>query len=157
VNRPDAKGRLRPDAVRRALAELNIEIICVNSSQAEGRVERANRTLQDRLVKGLRLANICNIEAGNAFLPKFLERYNERFAVRAIRAEDLHRHLNVVAGRLNGILCHREQRHVREQSTMSYARKQIILDRNDVSERLGGKYVDLYDFSDGRLEVRWKG
>jgi hypothetical protein len=40
---------------------------------------------------------------------------------------------------------------------MSYARKQIILDRNDVSEGLGGKYVDLYDFPDGRLEVRWKG
>jgi len=63
----------------------------VNSSQAKGRVERANRTLQDRLVKELRLANICNMDAGNAFLPKFRERYNERFAVRAIRAEDLQR------------------------------------------------------------------
>jgi hypothetical protein len=68
----------------------------------------------------------------------------------AIRAEDLHRSLNVVAGRLNDILCHRERRHVSEQLTMSYARKQIILDRNDVSEGLGGKYVDLYDFPDGR-------
>ena len=42
----------------RALAELNIEILCANSSQAKGRVERANRTLQDRLVKELRLAGI---------------------------------------------------------------------------------------------------
>jgi hypothetical protein len=157
VNRPDAKGGSGMTQFGRALAELNIEIICANSSQAKGRVERANRTLQDRLVKELRLADICNIDAGNAFLPKFLERYNERFAVRAIRAEDLHRPLNVVAGRLNDILCHREQRHVSEQLTMSYARKQIILDRNDVSEGLGGKYVDLYDFPDGRLEVRWKG
>ena len=40
---------------------------------------------------------------------------------------------------------------------MSYDRKQIILERNEVSEGLGGKYVDLYDFPDGRLEVRWKG
>src|SRR6267378_3321524 len=40
---------------------------------------------------------------------------------------------------------------------MSYDRKQIILERNDLSEGLGGKYVDLYDFPDGRLEVRWKG
>jgi hypothetical protein len=40
---------------------------------------------------------------------------------------------------------------------MSYGRKQIILERNEVSEGLGGKYVDLYDFPDGRLEVRWKG
>src|SRR6202166_1812695 len=157
VNRPDAKGGSGMTQFGRALAELNIEILCANSSQAKGRVERANRTLQDRLVKELRLADICNIDAGNAFLPKFLERYNERFAVRAIRAEDLHRPLNVVAGRLNDILCHREQRHVSEQLTMSYARKQIILDRNDVSEGLGGKYVDLYDFPDGRLEVRWKG
>jgi len=52
----------------RAMAELNIEIICANSSQAKGRVERVNRTLQDRL-------------AGNAFLPSFLLTHNERFAV----------------------------------------------------------------------------
>jgi len=61
----------------------------------------------------------------------------------------------VVAGRLSDVLCHREQRHVSEQWTMSYARKQIILDRNDVSEGLGRKYVDLYDFPDGRPEGRW--
>jgi hypothetical protein len=54
----------------RALAELNIEMICANSSQAKGRVERANRTLQDRLVKELRLDNLCDLEAGNAFLPR---------------------------------------------------------------------------------------
>ena len=42
----------------RALAELNIEIICANSSQAKGRVERVSRTLQDRLVKELRLAKV---------------------------------------------------------------------------------------------------
>jgi hypothetical protein len=62
-----------------------------------------------------------------------------------------------VADRPNDILCHREQRHVSEHLTMSYNRKQIILERNDVSEGLGGKHVDLYDFLDGRLEVRWKG
>ncbi len=108
-------------------------------------------------MKELRLANICDAEAGNAFLPEFLERYNERFAVRAVRAEDLHRPLNIVPTRLNDILCHGEQRYVSEQLAMSYDRKQIILERNDVSEGLGGKYVDLYDFPDGRLEVRWKG
>ena len=67
----------------RALAELNIEIICANSSQAKGRVERANRTLQDRLVKELRLAGICDIDAGNAFLPEFMEQFNERFSARS--------------------------------------------------------------------------
>jgi hypothetical protein len=57
----------------RALCELNIEILCANSSQAKGRVERMNRTLQDRLVKALRLAGIDDMEAGNAFLSSFME------------------------------------------------------------------------------------
>ena len=69
----------------RALAELNIEILCANSSQAKGRVERVNRTLQDRLVKDLRLAGISSIEAGNAFLPGFMARFNTRFAVAPAR------------------------------------------------------------------------
>jgi hypothetical protein len=80
VNQPDAKGGSGMTQFGRALAELNIEILCANSSQAKGRVERANRTLQDCLVKDLRLENICDIDNGNAFLPGFLERFNERFA-----------------------------------------------------------------------------
>jgi hypothetical protein len=59
--------------------------------------------------------------------------------------------------RLTEILCHREQRHVGQQLTLAYDRKQLILERSAVSEELGGQYVDVYDFSDGRLEVRWKG
>ena len=64
----------------RALDQLNIDIICANAPQAKGRVERANGTLQDRLVKEMRLAGISTIEAGNAFLPAFMEDYNRRFA-----------------------------------------------------------------------------
>jgi len=64
----------------RALKALTIEIICANSSQAKGRVERANKTLQDRLVKELRLAGIRTMEAGNVFLPTFMADYNARFA-----------------------------------------------------------------------------
>jgi hypothetical protein len=157
VNRPDAKGGSGMTQFGRALAELNIEILCANSSQAKGRVERANRTLQDRLVKELRLAGICDREAGNAFLPEFLERYNERFAVRALKPENLHRSLNVKPSRLNDILCHREQRYVGEQLTLSYDRRQIILDRSELSEKLAGQYVEVYDFSDRPIEVRWKG
>ena len=93
MNKPDAKGGSGMTQFGRALAELNIEILCANSSQAEGRVERANRTLQDRLVKELRLADISTIDAGNAFLPALVESFNERFAVRAARPDDLHRKL----------------------------------------------------------------
>ncbi|WP_299657351.1 ISNCY family transposase, partial [uncultured Jannaschia sp.] len=77
----------------RALEELGIEIICADSSQAKGRVERANRTLQDRLVKELRLEGISDMVAGNAFLPGFVERYNDRFAKTPHRPDDLHRPL----------------------------------------------------------------
>ena len=55
------------------------------------------------------------------------------------------------------ILCNREQLHVSQQLSISYERKQIILERSEVADRLGGRYVDLYHFPDGRLEVRWKG
>ena len=110
ATRQDAKGGQGMTQFGRALAELNIEILCANSSQAEGRVERANRTLQDRLVKELRLAGIDDMEAGNAFLRSFLERFNERFSVRAARPENLHRPLKLAGSRLNDILCHREQR-----------------------------------------------
>ena len=157
VNKPDAKGGSGMTQFGRALAELNIEILCANSSQAKGRVERANRTLQDRLVKELRLAEVSTIEAGNAFLPAFVASFNDRFAVRAARADDLHRKLRIASSRISDILCHREQRYVGAQLTLSYDRKQIILERNEVSEELGGQYVELYDFPDRPLEVRWKG
>jgi transposase len=152
----DAQGGQGMTQFGRALAELNIEIICANSSQAKGRVERVNRTLQDRLVKELRLDGVCDMATGNAFLPEFLERFNEKFSVRAAKPDNLHRRLTVSPDRLSDILCHREQRYVGQQLTLAYDRKQIILERSAVSEELGGKYVDLYDFADGRLEVRWK-
>ena len=63
-------------------------------------------------MKELRLAQIGDIGAGNNFLPSFVERFNERFAVLPAKTEDLHRRLNVKASRLADILCHREQRHV---------------------------------------------
>jgi transposase len=100
MNRPDTKGGSGMTQFGRALAELNIEILCANSSQAKGRVERVNRTLQDRLVKDLRLAAICDIVAGNVFLPSFLEHFNERFAVPAQKTENLHRPLQIKEGQL---------------------------------------------------------
>ena len=157
VNRPEAKGGQGMTQFGRALAELNIEIICANSSQAKGRVERANRPLQDRLVKELRLAGVSDMEAANNFLPRFIERYNERFSVRSAKPEDLHRTLNLAASRLQDILCHREQRYVGAQLTFHYDRKLIILDQTDLSRGLVGRYVELYDFPDRPLEVRWKG
>jgi hypothetical protein len=76
-------GDTRDDHVSqfgRALAQLGIESICATSPQAKGRVERANATLQDRLVKALRLAGIASIDAANAWLPQFVDCHNARFA-----------------------------------------------------------------------------
>jgi hypothetical protein len=157
INRSNAPGGTGMTQFGRALAELNIEIICANSSQAKGRVERVNRTFQDRLVKELRLANVSAIKEGNEFLPEFMARFNDRFAVTPVRYEDMHRPLLVSKDKLTDILCHREQRYVSSQLTLSYDRKRIILERNAMSEDLGGKYVDVYDFPDGRVEVQSKG
>jgi transposase len=157
VARKEAKGGQGMTQFGRALAELNIEILCANSSQAKGRVERVNRTLQDRLVKDLRLAGISSVEAGNAFLPGFMARFNARFAVAPARPNDLHRPLNVAPDRLRRILCHRERRHVGQQLTLSYERKRIMLEKTNVTIGLAGQYVDTYAFADGRLEVYWNG
>jgi len=62
------------------MAELGIESIPAYSPQAKGRIERLWGTLQDRLTKELRLAQITTLEQANAFLPGFIERYNARFA-----------------------------------------------------------------------------
>ncbi|MDR6890710.1 MULTISPECIES: ISNCY family transposase [Variovorax] len=75
----------------RVLFELNIDIMCANTSQAKGRVERANLTLQDRLVKELRLREISTQEAANAFAPHFIADFNARFAKAPLREFDAHR------------------------------------------------------------------
>jgi len=153
----EAKGGQRMTQFGRALSELNIEILCANSSQAKGRVERANRTLQDRLVKELRLAGISNIDAGNAFLPGFMEKFNAKFAKPPARDDNLHRALNVEPDRLADILCWRDTRNVSQQLTLMYERKKYMLDVNDLSRDLVGKDVDTYAFPDGRFQIRWKG
>ncbi|QFS82971.1 Integrase core domain protein [Roseivivax sp. THAF40] len=141
----------------RALNELNIEILCANSSQARGRVERANRTLQDRLVKELRLAGTSDMGAANALLPAFMDRYNAKFARTPRRRDNLHRPLNTEPDRLTDILCWRDERYVGQQLAFSYDRLRIILHENEITRDLPGKYIDTFEFVDGRLEFRWRG
>jgi len=77
----------------RAMQELDIQIICANTPQAKGRIERANQTLQDRLVKELRLLGISDIDSANAYLPEFRQDFNRRFAVAPRSNHDAHRPL----------------------------------------------------------------
>ena len=81
VNRSDALSGSGLTQFGRAMKELDIHMIYTNSPQAKGRIERSNRTLQDRLVKELRLNKISTIEEANTFSPQFIEDYNRRFSV----------------------------------------------------------------------------
>jgi transposase len=91
----------------RAMQELDVEIICANTPQAKGRIERANQTLQDRLVKELRLRGISDIDSANAFLPEFRKDYNRRFAVVPRSNHDAHRPL-LKTENLDVILTHQK-------------------------------------------------
>lgn len=157
VTKADAKGGAGITQFGRALSELNIEILCANSSQAKGRVERANRTLQDRLVKELRLAGISDMDAGNIFLADFKDRYNAQFAKTPAKPENLHRPLNVPKDRLETILCLREKRRVSQQLTLTFQHKKITLEETELTRGLPGKYVDTLELPDGRILIMSQG
>ena len=93
VNSKEAAGGGGVTQFGRALLALNIDIICANSPQAKGRIERAFGTLQDRMVKELRLAGVSAMDAANAWLPGFITAYNARFGRDPANAKDLHRPL----------------------------------------------------------------
>jgi hypothetical protein len=140
----------------RALDALNIEIICANSPQAKGRVERANGTLQDRLVKALRLAGISTIAEANAFLPIYLAQHNARFAKPAFSPKDLHRPL-AVHDNLEAAMVWREQRTVTAALTLHYNKVMFILEPNEISRTLPRKRVSVCEYPDGRVEIQHDG
>lgn len=137
----------------RALEALNIEIICAHSPQAKGRVERVNGTLQDRLVKAMRLAKISTIAEANAFLPGYMKRHNKQFAKAPFDPRDLHRPLALHED-LEAEMVWREQRTLTRALTLHYNKMLIILDPTAISEPLAGKRVDVCEYPDGRLEIR---
>jgi hypothetical protein len=119
VNAKDVIGETQTQ-FGRAMEFLNIEIICANSPQAKGRVEKVNRTLQDRLVKELRLMGINNIKTANEFLPKFTIDFNERFSVEPANATDAHRPCTLSDEALKEILCYHYNRKLSKKLELSY-------------------------------------
>jgi len=99
------------------LKRLDIDLICANSPQAKGRVERANGVLQDRLIKEMRLENISSIEEGNIFLKKYLQEHNAKFAKEPLCPEDAHRELNVD---LDKAFAKKEHRKLSKDLTFNY-------------------------------------
>jgi transposase len=140
----------------RALFELNIDIMCANTSQAKGRVERANLTLQDRLVKELRLRGINTRDAANAFVPRFMTDFNARFAKPAKRDFDAHRPVRADED-LDLIFTWRLQRKVSLSLTLQHDRVIYLLKETQANRKLIHRYIDVYEYPDGRIELRADG
>jgi transposase len=156
VNQPPAVKGPGFTQFARALYELNIDGICANSPAAKGRVERAHLTLQDRLVKELRLEGISSLAAANAFMPCFMEAYNRRFAKAPREGYDAHRAVRADED-LDLIFAWRELRKVTQNLTLHYERQLYLLADTADNRRLIGKYVEVFQFPDGRVQIRVAG
>src|SRR5260370_31733962 len=156
VTRREAAGGDGVTQFGRALLGLNIDIICANSPQAKGRIERAFGTLQDRMVKELRLAGVSSIAAANAWLPGFITAYNTRFGRDPANAKDLHRPL-AQADDLDEILAWRGERTVTRNLTLHYDRMMLLLDPTSLARGLGRQKVEVENYPDGRVAVQFNG
>ncbi len=129
--------------------------MCANTPAAKGRVERAHLTLQDRLVKELRLRGISTPEAANAFAPEFMADYNRRFA-RVPRSEhDAHRPLQP-SDDLARVFSWQETRLVSKSLTLNYKRVLYVLDPTDAARASRSKAVGIEEREDGSLRF-WHG
>jgi hypothetical protein len=139
----------------RAMAALDIELILANSPQAKGRVERMNGTLQDRLVKEMRLAGINDMESANRFLDgKYLRAFNRQFARAAASPMDRHR---AVPRTLNGVLSWEEERVVSGDWTVACAGTRYQLDRQHEALSLVRRKVIVRTLRNGRVQLVYRG
>jgi hypothetical protein len=139
----------------RAMEDLGIQIICANSPQAKGRVERANQTLQDRLVKELRLRGISDRQSANVYLPEFREDFNRRFAVQPRSSHDAHRPL-LKTENLDIILTHQKTGTLSKNLTVQANKViyQIQSDRPDYTLR--NAQVTVCENAKGDVTILYK-
>src|ERR1700688_3565095 len=141
----------------RALRELGIEWIAAHSPQAKGRIERLFATLQDRLVKEMRLAGIDNLVAANHFLEmRFLPAWEERFTVAPRNPRNAHRRLDL-GQRLEEILSVRVGRQVADDHTVSWDGHRWGVPREEVCAGLRGAQVEIERRLDGSHWLRFRG
>lgn len=120
------QGKEPQSQFERALSELGVKMIHANSPQAKGRIERLFKTLQDRLVKEMRLAHIRTLEEANRFLQGFLQRYNRRFSKAPRQPGNLHR--VAPAGKvLDQVLCEKRLRVVANDGTIQFEGQRLQL------------------------------
>jgi hypothetical protein len=139
----------------RALNELDIKSLLARSPQAKGRVERVNRTLQDRLIKEMRLRNISNIEDANAYLPEFLEIFNQKFSKEPWGQFDAHRPLDVSTD-LKRILTRLEMRTVTKDLCISIHNKYYKILESPNCNNLKRQKVEVRETFDGEMRIFFK-
>lgn len=134
-----------------AMEKLSVETIYANSPEAKGRVERGNRTLQDRLVKEMRLRGISNINEANKFLDEyFIDEYNKRFA----QVEDLADiHRTTEGMNLDNVFCYETNRQVRNDYTITLEGNYIQLEKSEAILPIPGHYVIVRKYLDGSLHI----
>ncbi len=136
----------------RALNELGIESVLAGSPQAKGRVERVNQTLQDRLVKEMRLRNICSIEDANNYLPEFIKEFNDKFSKEPRGQIDTHRPLDSDYD-LERILTRCEIRTLSKDLSFSfYNTTYQILDTTMVN-RLKNKKIEVRQKDEDKIRI----
>jgi len=156
VNQASAGSQTGLTQFGRAMQELDIELICANTPQAKGRVERVIQTLQDRLPKEMRLLDIRSREAATAFLPKFIQEFNDRFAEEPRSSVDAHRPLTAKDD-LDRILTWQEARVISKNLTVQFENVvyQIQTDRPTYTLRNAAVTVCLH--ADQNITLLYKG
>jgi len=148
----ELRGKRAATQFERALGELKIEMIHADSPQAKGRVERLFGTLQDRLIKDMRLAKISSIEEANTFLEEYLEDYNERFSRVPKREGDLHRPLPEEIN-LREIFCLKGTRTINDGYIIKWKNRLFILDKPSLALRR--RKVEVREHFDGEITVKF--
>jgi len=138
----------------RAMKELDVELIYARTPQAKGRVERANRTLQDRLVKELRLRNISTIEEANAFLSEFLAKHNQKFGKQPRSPFNAHRPLKQKENLVH-ILCEKNTRKLSKDLEVSFEGQIYQIQVANQRYRLQGKRVTIIRTLNGDLVMKY--
>jgi hypothetical protein len=141
----------------RALGGLEIEAIHARTPQAKGRVERANQTLQDRLVKELRLRGINDMESANAYLPAFMADFNQRFAVAPSSEEDAHRPLLHSPRELDLLLSEQEERTLSKNLIVQYRNIAYQIRHDGPGYRLRGAKVTVCALANGEVVLLREG
>jgi transposase len=139
----------------RAMQELDILIICANTPQAKGRVEKSIQTLQDRLVKELRLRGISNMEDANAYLPEFLEDINRRFAVEPRSKHNAHRPL-LKTDNLDVIFTYQETRTISKNLTVQFKNVVYQIQTNRPAYSLQNAKVLVCENVSGDVNILYK-